>query len=542
VAVLAVLDAAVLEQLDCLVSGRAPGRNAERLLNFRLPAAGGGGTWPGGVPVTVCWHDAADFATQLLKANPSCLEALASEEPPLHAGEEWAALRASFGRGACAALLGGKTYRNACAGAALRLVRRQRERQAQGLGAAQEEAGEEEEAAGAELLAGRQLRAVAELCSRACAGGLDAALLARVEAMAARAEPRKAEWREAASDAMRLTKGLPHAAGELPAGAVEAWLEGVRRDDFRAFAAACLDAAPAAPLAPPAGQDLAALAPGWSERLAGAWPRGAELAFMAQTGSFMYNLQLPSSDCDFSIVFLADPEALAGRAPPAAEFHHHVEASFAADKRGEVEYSGKELGPFLLELAKGNPRNVELLFTERPHVAGPPWRELRARRRSFLTLRCARQYLGFVADRLRRAELELESLGAAAAWAEQAGKKCSKWLYHAHHRLFELRRVLSGAEPVVALEGQERELVMGLRLRPPASPAEARAQLAEAEARLQDVGRQLETATAEGRLPEEVDAGALAAWLRSTRAWQASRAAVGMETATLSPGLAMGQG
>ena len=31
-----------------------------------------------------------------------------------------------------------------------------------------------------------------------------------------------------------------------------------------------------------------------------------------------------------------------------------------ANKAGEIEYSGKEIGTFVLELAKGNPRNIEL--------------------------------------------------------------------------------------------------------------------------------------------------------------------------------------
>ena len=79
-------------------------------------------------------------------------------------------------------------------------------------------------------------------------------------------------------------------------------------------------------------------------------------------------------------------------------------AGFGADKRGEIEYSGKELGNFVVELAKGNPRNIELLYTDKPCTVGSVWQELKDMRRSFLTLRCADQYLGFISDRLKKAQ------------------------------------------------------------------------------------------------------------------------------------------
>ena len=43
--------------------------------------------------------------------------------------------------------------------------------------------------------------------------------------------------------------------------------------------------------------------------------------------------------------------------PPQEEFSQHVNQGFASDKKGVVEYSGRELGSFLVLLAKGNPKN-----------------------------------------------------------------------------------------------------------------------------------------------------------------------------------------
>uniref|UniRef100_A0A7S1RGU4 Nucleotidyltransferase domain-containing protein n=1 Tax=Alexandrium catenella TaxID=2925 RepID=A0A7S1RGU4_ALECA len=291
----------------------------------------------------------------------------------------------------------------------------------------------------------------------------------------------------------------------MPSEAVRAWVDRVRRVDFAAFALRC-----GAGAAAPAGRarSLESLGLEWSERLKTAWPMGADLAFMAQTGSFMYDLQVPSSDCDYSIIFLADPEDLASRTPPATEFHR-----------------GKELGPFLLELAKGNPRNVELLFTEKPHITSPVWQELRSRRHGFVTLRCARQYFGFIMDRLGCASKELEAHSRDGEVLKVGtAKRFSKWLYHAHHKLFGLLRLLETGEPLVALAGQQRDFVLGLRLRPPELRTEAMALLEKAEAQLRQCEGRIQAAEASGALPAEVDAEALLAWLGGVRASQAARA------------------
>ena len=66
--------------------------------------------------------------------------------------------------------------------------------------------------------------------------------------------------------------------------------------------------------------------------------------------------------------------------------HVCAPGGFAADKAGEVEYAGKELALFLAELAKGNPKNVEPLFTRAPRRSvheSAVWPALRSRRARF---------------------------------------------------------------------------------------------------------------------------------------------------------------
>jgi len=153
-------------------------------------------------------------------------------------------------------------------------------------------------------------------------------------------------------------------------------------------------------------------------------------------------------------------------------------------------------------------------------------------RHNFLTLRCAGQYLGFVADRLHKAKPELDLIASGDA---SAASRFSKCLYHAWHKLFELARVLRGEEPVVALKGDEHSFVMGLRLRPPRSGDEARTILEEAKAKFHELGKGLDEARVEKALPAEVNAGELADWLHSVRARQAAAAAKALPSAGSAP-------
>lgn len=246
----------------------------------------------------------------------------------------------------------------------------------------------------------------------------------------------------------------------------------------------------------------------------------------------MYDLQVASSDMDFTLVYQAPPEDLLGLTPPKEDFDRQVPKGFASDKQGVVEYSGRELGSFLSLLAKGNPKNVELLFSRKPAHRSDIWEELVAARACFLTIRCAKQYLGFISERLLRVK-ELLDPGRSPGDAvpeddaplepEKAGQ-LSKLLYHAHHKLLELNRILEGGCPQVVLTGAEREKVMQLRLQRPRSFAEGLRLLAEAEGQRAAAADRLKAADEGGTLPKEVDAQALTRWLRSVRERAALRA------------------
>mmetsp|Transcript_7894 Transcript_7894/g.18477 ORF Transcript_7894/g.18477 Transcript_7894/m.18477 type:complete len:970 (-) Transcript_7894:28-2937(-) len=276
-----------------------------------------------------------------------------------------------------------------------------------------------------------------------------------------------------------------------------------------------------------------ALDPYVKEMLEGLLPRNSEVVLMQQVGSFMYDLHVESSDRDFKVLYLVPPESLLGLQAPQRQFSRHVNRGFGADKRGEVEYSGMELGDFVGELARGNPRNVELLFSKKAAWRGWAWNELRAARVCFLTLRCVAQYLGFVADRLKKLKTIIEDPGN---FSERRAAEASKLLYHAHHKLLDSRRVLACEEPLVQVRGQDRERIMRLRLHRAGSVEELPALYEEADIQRRALLDDLDKARSEKRLPEEVDAEALIAWLRSLRRRCALQIAAGMDaTEALQP-------
>ena len=156
----------------------------------------------------------------------------------------------------------------------------------------------------------------------------------------------------------------------------------------------------AAPLlAEPAAAAAAAV---WAE-LGPPLPLDA-VAFLAQSGSAMYGLATAASDRDYAVVYQESTLRLlvprctdAGLREQPTRYGKHGDQGFATDKQGVVEFSARELGTFLADAVKGFPANVELLFCPAGQVlhASPAWRELVARRRLFLTQRCAAQYLHF---------------------------------------------------------------------------------------------------------------------------------------------------
>ncbi|CAE8612107.1 unnamed protein product [Polarella glacialis] len=551
------LDAGVAATLDQLVCGTKRPDASARQLHLTFPAEKAGDHEE--IHLVVNWHDCVDFNRLLLKSLPSCVEVLALEsgsKATLFSTQEWDDLRANLSATSCSpeTLSSCKPYLKACFGAAQSLLCKAVGRKGRG--------GYSESSGAVPLLTPETAEVVERLCARvATAGGLPAAKVELADQLSL------AAWTQLLQDLSGITDAAPPVPSKNLALCLDTWCDGLRAAEFRPFAAALgalaaeFEASEAGPLEAwrqqlaAAGFQAAALAvapaaaPGAFEdaeertalaEIQGLLPEGSEMALLAQTGSYMYDLQVDSSDRDFTLLFLADPELLLSLSPPREEFSRHLQGGFGSDKRGEVEYSGRELGSFVALLAKGNPRNVEMLFSEKPALRGWAWEELRASRACFLTLRCASQYLGFISERLHRVAGVLEAAeaqeaaGCSSALSHSRASQVSKLLYHAHHEMADLGRVLRGSCPIVALKGEERQRVLQLRLQRPQSVAEVKQLLADAESQRAALAAELHAATEAKHLPAEVEAKPLLAWLRSVRA-RSAKAKSGTDAPSAGP-------
>eukprot|EP00753_Platysulcus_tardus_P016362 PLAT5636.1.p1 GENE.PLAT5636.1~~PLAT5636.1.p1 ORF type:complete len:1038 (+),score=353.76 PLAT5636.1:39-3116(+) len=284
----------------------------------------------------------------------------------------------------------------------------------------------------------------------------------------------------------------------LPLPPLQAWVDSVRASDTplpaRVVSDEPFNAAGDAPLEESTAKLL--------RTLTFPKPHGNVL-FVARSGSYMYDLHTARSDEDYFIIYADSLADLRCMRPPKPLCSGHPPSKFGEDKAGVMEYEACEIAFFLTLLMKGNPRNIEPLFSDRNLFVAPLWAELCAIRHLFLTERLIDHYFGYVHDRLHRV-------------AKQDGEHAkAKLFYHAFHKLTDLKRLLRGEEPMVTAVGERRDFILRIRagpwegdFSPDALMERARAEVSEA-----DVLR----AARKQRLPAEVDVDALAEWLMSVR-------------------------
>eukprot|EP00041_Stephanoeca_diplocostata_P038502 m.1521139 g.1521139 ORF g.1521139 m.1521139 type:complete len:777 (+) comp25229_c0_seq14:504-2834(+) len=302
---------------------------------------------------------------------------------------------------------------------------------------------------------------------------------------------------------------------------VNDWMKTIRDTSGKQWAANFSDTDSNAPGDCPEGSQLAAI----RERLdMERFPE--DLSMVVQSGSFMYNLHTHASDADYTVVFTTHTQALVDHRRPRTTFENHVAMPMGSDKRGEVEYTGKEVGTFLLELAKGNPSNVELLFTDPGNSVyeSHDWSTLRCIRHVFVTERCINQYFGFIKDRLKRAERLLDDLekddSDTTLSCETFQSAFSKLLYHAYHKMFDLRRIVSGNDPLVRLDtaSAERRFIMNIRqTRPLLGDFAPDVLLRNANEQLHQISEQRRSRPPSLLRPAEVDVATAMYWLEGVR-------------------------
>lgn len=175
-----------------------------------------------------------------------------------------------------------------------------------------------------------------------------------------------------------------------------------------------------------------------------------ELVFAQRSGSWSFNLSLPTSDVDFFGVFVApDPLDISVKS-----FDHTVQGNSGDDW---VLY---EIGKYVELVAKGNPKVVEPLFANHFVYVTPLWEKLREVFRPMVVNKLTvAQYTSFASFELHEAEKKKKAAKATEVTLASHGKP----LYHGLRLAREAKRMQQGLPPRVWWEGDDREELMAIR-------------------------------------------------------------------------------
>ena len=274
---------------------------------------------------------------------------------------------------------------------------------------------------------------------------------------------------------------------------------------------------------------------------------------------FLYNLQIPSSDDDYILIFAADCGRIASRTwDEKSEALLGKHEDYEEDKSGVVEFSGHEVRSFCELLLKGNPRNVELLFCpEHAQVyVSPLWRQLTAQAMSFISQRSIDQYFQFIDVNMVKSRRERD--GASRAGWRAVFLRCqltctpghnhaqtqvlcclrlklraleaknkrrahsarrAKFLYYVLLKLEELEeRVLEGKPPQVLCVEPLRSQIIRMRHGPWPDPINLQQITMDSETRIKSAARRAEIMKA--TLREEADVNVLLRWLAQVRGFE----------------------
>jgi hypothetical protein len=180
-----------------------------------------------------------------------------------------------------------------------------------------------------------------------------------------------------------------------------------------------------------------------------AWSKNIEmrgwLLFSKVWGSWSHDTQLPTSDVDYTGVYVAYNKDLLGLHPPADTLTGN-----------KPDYQIHEVKKFCDLLLKGNPGIIEMLFTERMKWSELKWAPLYEARKLFLSANVVRQYLGYSVAQLQR-------LRHGKSVHSTGGVPGEKWCYHMVRVAWDAERIAEGGEPKVWKDGEEKDKLMAIR-------------------------------------------------------------------------------
>lgn len=174
-------------------------------------------------------------------------------------------------------------------------------------------------------------------------------------------------------------------------------------------------------------------------------PIRGSLLFSKVWGSHSHDTQLPTSDVDYTGVYVAYNRDLLGLSPPPDTL-----------TGTKPDFQVHEVKKFCDLLLKGNPGIIEMLFTERFKWCDPKWNPLYEARKMFLSAGVVKQYLGYSVAQLQR-------LKHGKPVHSKGGVPGEKWCYHMVRVAWDAERIAMGGEPLVWKEGEEKAKLMAIR-------------------------------------------------------------------------------
>ncbi|KAK5581469.1 hypothetical protein RB653_001502 [Dictyostelium firmibasis] len=197
----------------------------------------------------------------------------------------------------------------------------------------------------------------------------------------------------------------------------------------------------------------------------------SKVLYFTLAGSHSFNLNVETSDRDYFGVYCSDiDDILVG------DIKQPIIDSHEPD-----DYILFEVERFCELLYKGNPKLIEPMFTSRFCYRSPIWEQLILNRKELISQSVIQHYLSYSKSQMGDAsKLIFKKNGSTSTTTtqeeEEEDKKklllsminsnhsYSKKLYHTYRLLLDTRRMLELGEPIVYLQGEEREKIMKIRM------------------------------------------------------------------------------
>ncbi|KAM9967369.1 hypothetical protein ACTFIW_001453 [Dictyostelium discoideum] len=198
----------------------------------------------------------------------------------------------------------------------------------------------------------------------------------------------------------------------------------------------------------------------------------SKVIYFTLAGSHSFNLNVESSDKDYFGVYCSDiDDILVG------DIKQPIIDSHEPD-----DYILFEVERFCELLYKGNPKLIEPMFTTRFCYKSPIWEQLFLNRKELISQSAIQHYLSYSKSQMGDASKLIFKNGSpisiecGGSEQEEEDKKklllsminsnhsyCKK-LYHTYRLLLDTKRMLELGEPMVYLQGEEREKIMKIRM------------------------------------------------------------------------------